>query len=124
MIEAREKAVVRHDKGILLSGLLVFVLVHLGWIDLNLLIEIRKHVYAAIVGSDESWKNAQEDWKLISRDLLPLIEKQESLNLKSLEKVDAEWTRKLLGRLKRVASIPSLQKYESLHIGSDGGISA
>ncbi len=124
MVEARETAVVRHDKGILVSGLLIFTLLHLGVLEIEYLAKIRKQVYASIVNRDETWKSPVEDWQVVASDLLVLVEGEKFLDLNELSGFESEWAKKLRGRLKRIGSIPGVQKYESLNIGNDGGVAA
>ena len=124
MIEARELAVVRHESGILLSGLSTFVLLHLGFFDLKQLTEIRFSIYEAIVDRDENWEEPTMEWHLIVRDLKKTIEVNEFFTVEGLKIISSEWAQKLLGRVERIQNSPKLKNYPSLKFSCGKGEAA
>ena len=115
LLFGRDSAVLLHEHGILLSGTLVFVLTQLGWSNLHQLQKIRQEVYSRTIHG-ETWGSVSSDWEAITRDLNDLIKSKSSLSPSSLEKLSADWSRKLLGRLRRIGESPTAQKYESLSV--------
>lgn len=124
MLQAREQAVVRHDAGILLAGLVTFVLVHSGYNNLLVIQNIRRQVYLETVDRNEKWDYPHSEWEIIARDLKDLLTRQDYLDPACLGLITSEWARKLLSRLKRIQSIPSTKNYESLSIRSEGGFAS
>ncbi len=124
MIHAREKTVERHDAGILLSGLLTFILVHLGWADPINLQQVRKQAYLDVVHHDEYWTSPRNEWEVVARDLRALLVRQNYINMISLASIQSDWSQKLLGRLQRVQGIRSVRNYASLSIYDEGGFAS
>jgi hypothetical protein len=123
MLQARETAVEKHDQGILLSGMLVFVLIHLGWFDFDLLRELRIETYNRTIAG-ETWSDPKHLWESINSDLMVHVLENIPLDRESMQLTNSEWARKVLGRLKRLEKIPSLKKYDSLTIFGPGGFAA
>lgn len=123
MVETRETAVSRHDLGLLLSGTVVFVLLHLGWHDLETLKSIRNETYAR-TADGENWEKPVQFWESVNQDLLTQIEEKMPLDRDSLSFTASEWAKKLLGRLRRIEKVPNVKKYESLSIHGPGGFAA
>ena len=121
ILVARETAVVRHEMGILLTGVLTFVLLQLGWLDLDRLTQIRLDVYQAIVESDEDWEMPKQDWQIIARDLKKMVSENSALTPEYLKGVPAEWSKKLLGRLERIRQLPNLKNYPSIKVSEEKG---
>lgn len=120
MLWARENAVVRHDLGLLLSGALIFIAVHLGWSNLDELDRIRRTVYEKTVKGEE-WKNPASEIEFIASELNELFDVHQCLNLEILKTVQSEWSQKILARLGRIQGINTNQQYDSLSIyGEDG----
>jgi hypothetical protein len=115
LLVGRDSAVLLHEHGILLSGTLVFVLTQLGWCDLSKLKKLRQEVYSRTI-QGEKWNSVSSDWEALARDLNALIKSECSLSPLTLKNINADWSRKLLGRLKRVAESPTAQKYNSLSV--------
>jgi hypothetical protein len=124
MIESRELTVIRHDLGILLSGLSVFVLLHLGRFDLKQLIDIRFSIYEATVDCDEDWESPTLEWHLVVRDLKRIIENNDYFSVDAIQKVPSEWARKLLGRIQRIQKSSKLRSYPSLKFSGGKGEAA
>jgi hypothetical protein len=124
MLESRELTVVRHDLGILLSGLSTFVLLHLGRFDLKQLIDIRFSIYEAIVDRDENWELPTSEWHLVVRDLKKFVENNEYFSVEALPKISSEWARKLSGRVQRIQKSPKLRSYPSLKFSGGKGEAA
>ena len=124
MLEARELAVVRHDHGILLGGMLAFILVHLGYGDLVTIQGIRRQVYSEIVDRDETWSYPRFEWEIIARDLKVLLKEQDYLDTASLMGFNSEWAHKLISRLKRIGKMTSPKNYDSLSIRGEGGFAS
>jgi hypothetical protein len=117
LLLGRDSAVVKHDQGLLLSGLLVFTLVHLGWSDPARLREIRSVVYSRTIRG-EDWSAPEKEWEWICSDLLRVLDLKQDLGPESLRECPSAWAFDLSGRLKRIASrgrileergIPALQ---------------
>ena len=124
MLAARDLAVARHDSGILLSGLMTFVLMHLGYYDLSLIGAIRVDVYESIVERDEDWQSPSSEWQVVARDLKQLIAQYLCLNVYGLKEIRSEWAHKLLGRISRISAFPNLKAYPSIHFSEVQGVSA
>jgi hypothetical protein len=124
MLEARETAVVRHESGILISSVLTFILLHLGYFDLIKLAEIRFTAYEETVDRDESWSNPTTEWQLIARDVKQMMDQQVHLTSDGLNILTAEWSMKLLSRVDRVRGMPNLKNYESLLVDDEKSLSA
>jgi len=115
----REHAVVRHDLGLLLSGFLIFVLVHLGWFDLELLKTIRAETYARTIRGEE-WSEPKNYWEGINRDLITLLDSRSFLSAISLLSIEKEWAMQLRGRLERVSENSDFFEAGNLHLVSGG----
>ena len=122
ILHARETAVVRHEMGILLSGLLTFVLLHLGWLDFKMIQTARFDVYQAIVDDDENWEEPTSELELISRDIKRIVNEEGVLTVNSLIRTPSEWAKKLLGRLDRIKKLPNLRSYSSLTFSEEAVI--
>lgn len=119
LLYGRESAVARHDLGLLLSGFLVFVLVHLGWFDLELLRSVRAETYSRTIRGEE-WGAPAAHWESINRDLLRLLDARSFLSRFSLQTVDAEWARQMFGRLERVAGNKEFFENQALQLTVGG----
>jgi hypothetical protein len=114
LLEARETAVIRHEAGILLSGLLTFILLHLGYFNLELLGSIRSKAYDAIVDHDETWENPKDEWQIVARDLKKKLQANTRFTADSIMGFEAEeWAQKLLGRIDRIRTSLSIRSYKS-----------
>jgi hypothetical protein len=99
ILRAREEAVVRHDHGLLLSGMFVFVAIQIGWINLDELSRCRNEIYERTVRGEE-WQEAQSEMDSIVIDLHRWISQKKGLGLDDLLGIDAEWAKLLSARLK------------------------
>ena len=116
LLEARETEVVRHESGILLSSLVVFVLLHLGYLDLRLLCEIRKTIYEGIVDLDETFEEPKFEWSVVARDLRKVLEQQSVFSIESLAGSQCDWVLKFRSRIDRIKRVPNLTIYPSLFV--------
>ncbi len=101
LLLGRESAVVKHDLGLLLSGALIFTLVHLGWHDLAQLTKIRLEVYSRTIRGEE-WANPSSYWEMVTTDLLRLMDMKLDLGPQALRECSSQWAFELGGRLKRI----------------------
>jgi hypothetical protein len=124
MLAARDLAVTRHDSGILLSGLITFVLLHLGFYDLSLISAIRVEVYESIVERDENWQSPSSEWQVVARDLKQVVAQYLCLNTYGLKEIHSEWAHKLLGRISRISTFANLKAYPSVHFSEVQEVSA
>ncbi|MBS1958063.1 MAG: hypothetical protein JST80_01195 [Bdellovibrionales bacterium] len=99
ILRAREEAVIRHDRGLLLSGMFVFIAVHLAWINLEEITACRDAIYERTV-KGEDWIEPKSEMDSIVMDLNLLIEEKNEISLADLLSSDAEWTKQLTARLK------------------------
>jgi hypothetical protein len=120
LIRGRESAVVRHEEGILLGGALVFVLIQLGWHSHFTLKLLREQVYARTV-EGESWEEPRSDWEAVVGDLKKSFSQDGVLSLASMSRIEAEWARKLMARVKKIGEGFVAGKYESLSLSRTGG---
>ncbi len=123
LVRAREMAVIRHDLGLLLSGTLIFILLQLGWFDFNLISEIRNQTYVR-TSEGENWENPVNAWESINHDLIRMVDGKIPLDRPSLELLQSEWAKKILGRMKRLEGVPSMKKHDSLTIYGPEGFAA
>lgn len=119
LILGRESAVVKHDLGLLLSGLLVFVLVHLGWFDRELLTKIRLEVYARTIRGEE-WSEPRNDWETVSSDLIRILNLNLDLGAGTLEECSSQWSFALRGRIRRILETSKIIKERGDHRFSGG----
>jgi hypothetical protein len=101
LLLGRESAIVKHDLGLLLSGLLIFILLHLGWHDLASLTKIRAEVYSRTIRGEE-WNLPTNHWEMVSSDLLRMLDLRQDLGLEALRECSAQWAFELGGRIKRI----------------------
>lgn len=123
MLWARENAVAHHDHGLLLSGALVFVALHLGWFDLEFLNAQRAMIYERTV-QGEDWGSPTSEIEAIVKDLHQLLQVEPSLNLENLKSLNSEWARKLAARLRFLRGKNSNFTYESASIFGEEGFAA
>jgi len=123
LLWARENAVVRHDHGLLLSGSLVFVALHVGWFNLIELNQIRSFVYEKTVAG-ENWENPKTELELIVSELNEIYSSNTSLTIQNLEEVKSDWAEKLTSRLKRLKQINTNKLYESVSIFGEEGFAS
>lgn len=119
LIYGRDTAIVRHDLGLLLSGLLVFILVHSGGYDLEQLIKIRSETYSRTVRG-EDWNAPFFEWEAMNRDLIQWLELRINLNESEIRKFKSEWCFKLLGRLRRVVQSQGLLDATTAKLAAGG----
>ncbi len=119
LLYGRDTAIVRHDLGLLLSGLLIFVLVHLGTHDLELLQKIRRETYTRTVRGEE-WRAPFYEWESMNRDLIRWLELRVNLNEGEIRKFRGEWCFKLLGRLRRVKKSQTLLDGPAVRLATGG----
>ena len=115
----REFAVVRHDLGLLLSGFLIFALIHLGWFDLELLKKIRSETYSRTIQGEE-WNEPKNYWEGINRDLIQLLDSRSFLSSISLLSIESEWAMQLRGRLERISENTDFFEMGALQLVSGG----
>ncbi|NDG85974.1 MAG: hypothetical protein EBX52_13175 [Proteobacteria bacterium] len=115
----RDTAVTRHDLGLLLSGFLVFALVHLGWFDLDLVRTIRAETYSRTIRGEE-WREPTCHWESINRDLIRFLDSRSFMSRFSLQTVDAEWAKQMFGRLDRIAKNTDFFENQSLQLTVGG----
>jgi hypothetical protein len=101
MVWAREQAVVRHDQGLLLAGAFVFIALHLGMHDYELLNRLRDEIYERTV-SGEDWTEPKNLNDLIVSQLDQLVTSGDAIGKDTLIYLQEEWSQKILARLKRV----------------------
>jgi hypothetical protein len=123
MLHAREKAVIRHDQGLLLSGLVVFVMIHLGWSDFNFVNDVRQKVYLRTVDGEE-WHKSRSELELMISDLYQMILKGECLSVDFLIQLGSDWSQKLLARILQKDAIEKMMQFESATIFGDQGFAA
>jgi hypothetical protein len=119
LLYGRDTAIVRHDLGLLLSGLLVFILAHSGAYDLDQLRKIRSETYSRTVRG-EDWNSPFYEWEAVNRDLIRWLELRLNLNESEIRKFRSEWSFKLLGRLKRVVASQGLLDATTLKLAAGG----
>lgn len=119
LLYGRDTAIVRHDLGLLLSGLLIFILVHSGAYDLEQLRKIRSETYSRTIRG-EDWAGPFYEWESMNRDLIRWFELRVNLNETEIRKFRSEWCFKLLGRLKRVIASQGLLDDTSAKIAAGG----
>jgi|GEM_PF-6165884 len=102
LLLGRDTAVVQHEKGLLLSGMLIFTLVHLGWNDSDLLMKLRSEVYSRTIRGEE-WEGASQAWEFIARDVSRLIDLRVDLCREGLSEVSSQWVHELGARLTRIS---------------------
>ncbi len=119
LIHGRDTTVARHDLGLLLSGLLVFVLVHLGWLDAALLARIRAETYSRTIRG-EDWSAPRSEWEAINRDLIGVLDARSALHRAVLESIPSEWAMQLLGRLERISRMTAFFDSTSLQVAAGG----
>jgi hypothetical protein len=123
MLWARENAVVRHDHALLLSGSLVFVALHLGWLNLVELNQFRHYVYEKTVAG-ESWESPKSELELIVCELNDIFSSNTSLSVLNLKAFNSEWSKKLSSRLERLIHINTNKLYESVSIYGEEGFAS
>ncbi len=123
MLWARENVVVKHDQGLLLSGALVFIALHLGWYDLDELNHVRSEIYERTI-RDESWDYPGSQLGLIAAELNEFFEIHQSIDLETLRLFESDWAQKLHSRLQRLLSLNTNQMYDSVSIFGDEGFAA
>jgi hypothetical protein len=101
LLLGRESAVVKHDLGLLLSGLLIFTLVQLGWHDLEWLVKTRIAVYSRTIRGEE-WNSPASEWEMLTADLLRMLDLKQDLGLEALQEISSQWAFQLGGRIKRM----------------------
>ena len=120
LIEAREKAVVAHDHGLLLSGAFIFIALQLGRHDYASLGKVRQDIYTRTVQGEE-WKNFQTEDDSIIGSLNQMITDFKVVGLEALHKSQLEWAAKLSARLQVFEQRKILAKTESPSIyGPEG----
>ena len=124
MLKARETAIIRHESGILISGTLIFILLHLGYVNFQILQQIRVEVYDVIVAGKEAWSENPQEWNLIATDLKRILANKELIRFSSLNNNSILWQRSLVGRLHRIMKNPSLKNYPSLVASKEQGLYA
>src|SRR5262249_4357807 len=120
---ARENAVLKHDHGLLLSGALVFIALHLGWFDLEVLNKYRNEIYERTVAG-EMWVHPCSELESIVCDLNHLLLSQTSLNLLNLRAFSSEWSHKLASRLEYLKNKNTNFMHPSVSIFGEGGFAA
>lgn len=123
MLWARENAVIRHDHGLLLSGALVFVALHLGWFDIEQLNQFRKSIYERTVEGEE-WENPSSEIEYIVHDLNQIIATETSIDLEKLRLINSEWANKLASRLEFLKRKNTNLIYDSATIFGEEGFAA
>ena len=123
MLWARENIVINHDHGLLLSGALVFVVLHLGWFDLTKLNEIRNSIYERTVHGD-TWEKPTNEIEEIVCDLNKFLRTEKYLNLAILGSISKEWSAKLTSRLFNLKNKSKDFSYESVTIFGEEGFAA
>ncbi len=101
MIDARESTVVRHDYGLLLSGVFVFTAIHLGWHDYDVLNQLRDDIYDRTV-KGEDWNLGQNTFEIMVGGISQLMSQHQSIGEDQLLQLNQEWSQKLIGRLQRI----------------------
>jgi hypothetical protein len=119
LLLGRESAVVKHELGLLLSGTLIFVLVHLGWYDLELLTQLRKEVYSRTIRGEE-WREVVLHWEHLTRDLCRLLDLRLDLSSESLSEFQTQWSFQLQGRILRILETSKVFEERGLPMASGG----
>lgn len=123
MLWARENAVIKHDHGLLLSGALVFVALHLGWFDIRQLNQHRNSIYERTIQGEE-WEDPTSEIEFIVSDLNKIISSETSINLEKLRMVESEWAQKLASRLEFLKNKNTNLIYDSSTIFGEEGFAA
>lgn len=123
MVEAREQTVVNHDQGLLLSGTFVFIALHLGWFDLNLLSQYRTMIYERTV-QGEDWKNPKTELEQLVSDLSYIIQFNKHLSMDVLQHSTTEWTKKIHARLITLSAKTATFSHDSVSIYGEEGFAA
>ncbi len=123
MLWARENAVVKHDQGLLVSGAVIFIALHLGWYNLQELNLARAKIYEQII-NDESWDKPGSQLSLIAAELSEFFEIHQSIDLETLRLFESDWAQKLHSRLQGLLNLNTNQMYDSVSIFGDEGFAA
>jgi len=123
MLWAREHAVVKHDHGLLLSGTLVFIALHLGWFDFEELDQYRISIYERTV-QGEDWSAPTSALEFIVKDLNDILNAHPAITLEVLTEVSCEWSNKLSSRLKFLKTKNTNISYDSVTIFGKEGFAA
>lgn len=103
MLWARETNVVNHDHGLLLSGVFVFLAVHLGYYNLEQLNTYRDEIYSRTV-QGETWESPKNEMEIMVSELNRLMQIKKTIEPHDFEDLNLEWAWRLRGRLKRIAN--------------------
>lgn len=120
---AREEAVARHDHGLLLSGMFVFVALQTGWINLPELSRCRNEIYERTVRGEE-WNEPRSEMDSIVGDLNRLVGTKPNLSLTDLLGIDAEWAKLLAARIRHWSPKLTAKKDKSPSIYGPEGLIA
>jgi len=123
MLWAREHAVVKHDHGLLLSGALIFIALHLGWFDYEELDRVRRMIYERTVQGEE-WSSPETELEFIVFDLNRIMSIHSAITLEVLKEVSCEWSNKLAARLMFLRNKNTNFRYDSVTIFGKGGFAA
>jgi hypothetical protein len=123
LLQSREKAVMRHDWGLLLSGAFVFVAVQLGYWDLETLIELRNQIYTKTVEGEQWTRPSSLDSEIVC-DLSQHLKGKKDLSADDLENFKGEWARRLKARLVRVKKTMARTAESSPSIYGEEGFAA
>ena len=123
MLWARENAVINHDHGLLLSGTLVFMALHLGWFDLAKLNHYRKSIYERTVQGEEWLKPTSEIESLVC-DINKILKHEPAISLHTLGDLSKEWSNKLISRLQVLGTKNTSKISESVSIFGEEGFAA
>ena len=123
MVWAREKTVINHDAGLLLSGVFVFIAAHLGYFNLEQLNQHRSEIYSRTV-EGETWDNPQSEMEQIVHELNEIMKVKKAFRFDDFSEMNSEWASKLAARLARVQKILSRGAEESPSIYGPEGFAA
>ena len=93
---ARETDLALHEEGIQVSGMLAFLMVQLGFFELNQISKWRTCAYQCITQGSAP---INPQFKYLLKDLRSIFEMDRVINEKSLSALRGEWAQKLLARL-------------------------
>jgi len=123
MLWAREHALIKHDHGLLLSGALIFIALHLGWFDLEELNQLRTSIYERTV-QGEDWSVPKSELEFIVCDLNQVLNEHPAITLEVLSDMSSEWSNKLSARLRFLKNKNTNFSYDSVSIFGKEGFAA
>ena len=123
LVKSRERAVVLHDLGLLLSGAFVFISLQIKFFTHSDISRIRTEIYSRTV-EGETWESPKSEDEVLVRDLYRILGQQREISRELVDGIRQEWARKLSARLKRYADVRKRQNIQSPSIFGPEGFAA